>query len=159
MKDEQLEQQIVQLVANDRVFIPVSSLDNKLKKVRPKLAREVPLGVNESYDGERVFAYVEADDTTKARGMKEGIDLFAEQFPRYGSILKGMIEEKRAEREINLYFGLQDGRKLTSEDYVGVLQNLGFSETTSRALYPELINVSRKLSKQREEGTRSILVG
>ena len=38
------------------------------------------------------------------------------------------------------------------------MQDLGLSESVARSLYPDLINVSRKLAKAREE-ERSILVG
>jgi hypothetical protein len=53
------------------------------------------------------------------------------------------------------------GKKLTAEDYLGVMENLGFSETSARNLYPELIEVSRNLSrrKARKDEERSILIG
>ena len=58
-----------------------------------------------------------------------------------------------------MYFGMNDGCRLTAEDYVGVLTNLGFTETTAKKLYPELIEVSRKMARARNETERSVLVG
>ncbi len=94
----------------------------------------------------------------KARGMKQGIERFENKFPRYGKILKGMIEEQRANSEINLYLGVHEGCRLTSNDYMGVLTDLGFSEIRADTLYKELMKVSRNLSRNRDE-ERSILIG
>jgi hypothetical protein len=48
--------------------------------------------------------------------------------------------------------------RLTADDYMNVMSDLGFTEATARTLYPELMDVSRKMSRQRDE-ERSILVG
>lgn len=159
--NEGLERQLVQIVATDRIYIPVSSIDNKLKRQKPELGKAVDLEPGQKYTGERVYARVEENSTMKSKGMKDAIAMFSGKYPRYGKILKGMIEEKRAEREINLYFGMQEGRKLTADDYISVIAGLGFTEATARNLYPELMSVSRKLSKKksRENEERSILIG
>ena len=93
-------------------------------------------------------------------------------------VIRKFVEEKRAwiekhlskikptpttattylEGEKHLYFGVNQGCRLTTEDYIGVMQSLGLSEQTARNLYPDLLNVSRKLVREREE-ERSILVG
>ena len=154
-----LEKQIIELIATDIIDIPISSMSGKLKRRKPKLAKEIDLGRNRNnYLGERVYARIEENTTLKARGMKEGIEKFSQNFPRYGDILKWYIEEQRELREINLYFGVNEGKRLTDEDYMGVMKNLGFSELTSRGLYPELLEIRRKLSRVRDE-ERSILIG
>ena len=156
---ETLERQIIELVASDRIDIPISSLSGKLKRMKPKLAKAFDLAEYKGdFVGERVYARVVEDETLKARGMKEGIELFCGQYPRYGQILKGYIEEQRAIKEVNMYFGVNSGSKLTSDDYVGIMKNLGFSEAGAKNLYPELMDVSRKISRKRDE-ERSILVG
>ena len=158
---ESLERQIIELIATDRIDIPISSMSGKLKRQKPKLAQEVDLSgyKNNKFVGERVYARIETDDTTeKARTMSEAVDEFADKYSREGKILKGMIEEKRQAKESNLYFGINSGCRLTSEDYMKVMTNLGFSKTTAESLYQELIDISRKISKKREE-ERSILVG
>ncbi|MBM3233675.1 hypothetical protein FJZ19_01130 [Candidatus Pacearchaeota archaeon] len=158
---EQLERQIIELIATDRIHIPISSMDGKLKRQKPKIAQAILLPRQE-FHGERVYARVEQDDVTeKARTMRQAIDQFAEQYPRHGKILNGLIEETRQAKETNLYFGVNAGCRLTADDYLGVMQSLGFSEATARNLYPELMEVSRNLArrKAREDEERSVLVG
>ena len=154
---EQLERQIIALVAADRFDIPVSSLSGKLKRMKPKLAQAVALPTD-TYFGDRVYARVETDETMKARGMREGIEMFEAEFPRHGKILRGYIEEQRAQKEVNMYFGVNPGCRLTADDYLGVMANLGFAETQARSLYGTLIDVSRNLASKRQE-ERSILIG
>lgn len=159
----QFERKLIDLVATDRIYVPISSMAGKLERSRPKLARDVAETVLSSgatrFNGERVYATVDADDRMKARGMREGVELFGQQFPRYGQILNGMIEEQRALRETHLNFGVYDGCKLTADDYMNVMGNLGFTQAEARNLYPSLMDISRKLTKQRGEKERSILVG
>jgi len=159
---EELEQQIIQLIATDRLDIPISSMSGKLKRQKPKLAQAVDLSeFDGEYYGNRVYARVASEDTMKARGMKDAIEEFAQQYPRHGDILKGMIAEQRAVRETSLYFGVNEGKRLTSDDYMSVMESLGFSQTTAERLYPELIETSRTLSKRksRADEERSILIG
>jgi hypothetical protein len=154
----ELERKIIGLVAADRLDIPISSMSGKLKRMKPKLARDISLPDN-SYSGERVYARLQIQDSTqKARTMKEAVEEFSFQYPKYGTILKGMIEETRVAKETNLYFGMQEGCRLTSDDYLGVMADLGFSEGQARALYEPLLDTSRKISRARIE-ERSILVG
>ena len=153
--NEKLEREIISLIAMDRIHIPISSMSGKLKRRQPKQAQSLEL--KSSYNGERVYARTETEDLSKARGLKDGIRMFEEHFPEYGSILKGFIEGHRGYKEKHLYFGTQDGRKLTAEDYLGVMTSLGLSEKVSRDLYPELIDISRKMSKKRDEERRIII--
>lgn len=157
MTNENLERSIIQLVAADRIEIPISSMSGKLKRMKPKLALAVDMP-DKAYNGERVYAKVKTENEDKARGTKEGIEEFTKQYPRYGQILQGMIEEQRVWRETHLYFGMKDGCRLTSDDYLGVMKNLGFGEVSARSLYHELIEVSRNLSRKRDE-ERSIMLG
>ena len=152
----ELERKIVELIATDRIDIPISSMSGKLKRAKPKLAKSID--IPKKYEGDRVYARIESEDLMKARGMKEGIELFDQKFPKYGKILRGYIEAQRALRETHLYFGVNEGCRLTADDYMGVMTGLGLSEKVSRDLYPELMQVSRNLSKQRDE-ERSVLIG
>jgi len=151
-----IETKIIELIATDRIDKPISSMSGKLKRRKPKLAQAI--GLSKRYDGDRVFAYISRADKSKARGMKEGIEKFAEEFPKYGRILSGYIEEQRTIREKYMVFGMQEGCKVTSDDYLSVMTNLGFTEATSERLYPELMNISRKLTKKRNECKRDILI-
>lgn len=156
---EQLERQIIGLVAADRIEIPISSISGKLKRRKPKLAGEIDLSEHDGeYTGERAYARVEEEDKSKARGMRDGIEIFSGRFPKYGKILNGIIEERRTIRETHLYFGMQPERRLTSADYMSVMTDLGFSEGAAESLYGELMSVSRNMSRKRDE-ERSILIG
>ena len=157
--DENLERQLIGLIATDRIEIPISSLSGKLKRLKPKIAKQVNLEeYNFNFKGDRVYARIEEFQTNKSRTLSEGIEEFSKIYPRYGSVLKGIIEEKRIDKEVNMYFGINQGCKLTSEDYINVMKKIGFSEIGARNFYPELIDVSRKISKKRDE-ERSILIG
>jgi|SRR3989344_3492557 len=154
-----LEEQIIELIATDRIDIPISSMSGKLKRKKPKLAEEIDLSeFSGNYVGERVYARIESEDEKRARGMKEGIGLFSKKFPKYGKILTDMIEEKRSKHEIYLYFGMKEGCHLTTIDYLHVMTDLGFTETTAHRLYPELIDIGNRLLKKRDN-ERSIMIG
>ena len=157
MTNEQFERQVIELVATDRAYIPVSSLDGKLKRMRVGLAQKLKVP-NGKYVGERVFARVDDDDCMKARGVKEGIEEFARQYPKHAAILTGLIEEERMNRETHLYFGVNAGCRLTADDYLGVMANLGFTEAQARTLYNPLIETSRAIAKKRDE-VRSVMIG
>ena len=156
--NETLERQVIELVAADRFDIPVSSLSGKLKRLKPKLAKAIDVPCD-YFQGQRVYARVENEDCMKARGVKEGIEEFEKRHPGYGSELRGIIEEKRMEKETHLYFGMQPGCRLTADDYLGVMSNLGFNDTQARVLYGTLIDVSRNLASKRQQKERSVLIG
>jgi hypothetical protein len=92
--NEQLERQVIQLIAADRIAIPINSMGGKLDRRKPKLAREISLPGNQ-YQGERVYARFQVDEGRKARGMKDAIAMFSDQYPRYGAILQGLFAEER----------------------------------------------------------------
>lgn len=153
------ERKVLELIATDRLHIPISSISGKLKRREPKLAQQLGLTEGKPFHGERAYARVETEDRMKARGMAEGIAKFAGEFPRYGTILKGYIEEQRANSETHVYFGMNEGCRLTQVDYLGVMTNLGFTESSAMALYAPLMEASRNISRKREEAERSVLIG
>jgi hypothetical protein len=159
MTNELLERQLIDLVAADRMYVPVSSMDSKLKRRRESMAKAVTLPESNSYRGERVSAKISTEDEMKARTMKEAIAEFARQYPRHGKVLNGLIAEKRLQKETHLYFGVREGCRLTSDDYLAVMKDLGFGPESAKSLYHELIEVSRNMARKRADGERSILVG
>src|SRR3989338_2735021 len=149
-----MESEIIQLIARDRLEIPLSSMYQKVKRVKKKDAGNLAEKLGSAqFAGERTYAFVESEDKERARGMKEAIAEFAQEFPKYGK-----IPERRVIAEEHLYFGVNPGCRLTTDDYITALQSTGLSEKVSRELYPDLIKVSRKLAKAREE-KRSVIVG
>ena len=157
--NEELERQIIEVVATDRIGIPIKSVSGKLDRAKPKLAKGVDLSeYDDDFQGERVYARIEENGVMKARGMRNAIDLFSREYPRHGKILSGLIAEQRQLSETHFYFGMQEGCRLTADDYLSVMTNLGFTENTAKRLYPELMDISHKMRRKRQE-ERSILIG
>lgn len=154
----QTEKQIINIIALDRIGIPAKSLSGKLDRRKEKIAESLSLS-KAGYTGERAYARVEFEDRMKARKLTEAVDFFCTEYPKYGQILTQMIEDERSVTETYLYFGLNKGCKLSSEDYLNVMRDLGFTEQSARNLYPELIEASRFISRKRKESERSILIG
>ena len=153
-----MERKILELIAADRLDIPLSSMDQKVRRIRMDKGREIADSIDGRFLGERVYARVVDEDKEKARGMKEAIAEFEQEYPKYGAVLRGKIAEKRILREKHLYFGVNEGRRLTSDDYMGIMTNLGLTPAVAASLYPDLMDISRKLAKARQE-ERSIIVG
>ena len=154
---KQLERLILDLVASDRIGIPIKSMSGKIDRMKPKLVKAISLP-KDVFSGERVHAKFANEEGTKARGMKKGIEAFSKAYPQHGKILHGLIAEQRINREPTLYFGVNDGCRLTADDYMNVMTNLGLTETKAQTLYPILMEVSRNISRKRDE-ERSILIG
>ncbi|MBM3233417.1 MAG: hypothetical protein FJY98_01575 [Candidatus Liptonbacteria bacterium] len=156
-----MQNEFIELIARDRIEIPLSSMYQKMKKSKQALARDLANRVKDldgsEFESERIFAYVDRENKEKARGMKEAIAEFSAEHPEHGAILQRKVEEKRKIAEEHLYFGVNTGCRLTTDDYISVMRDLGLSETVARNLYPDLINVSRKLAKAREEDRRVIV--
>jgi hypothetical protein len=151
-----IETKLIELIAVDRIDKPISSMSGKLKRLKPKLVQNIE--VDKKYNGERVWARIDEEDESKARGTKEGIEKFTKEFPKYGKILNGYITAERTARERYLVFGMQHECRITADDYRGVMTKLGFTPATAETLYPELMDISRKLTKKRDEYERSILI-
>jgi len=154
------EKIVRKLVAINNLKVPLSSLYQKAKKIENEFALGIQNYVLQKADfGNSIQAFVEDEEKQKARGMREGISEFEKQFPRYGRILNGLIEEKRTEREIYLKYGLNDGYTLADSEYVSVMRDIGLSDSEAAHVFPELMNASYRLQKKKKEGLRSILIG
>ena len=157
-KMESIESRITRLIAIDNLNIPISSMSGKLDRKKGNIAEEIDISrYGNDFMGERVYARIDTDTKNKARTLNEGINAFEAEYPRYGQILRGMIAEKRASKVTKLYFGVNEGSRLTTEDYLGVMKDLGFSEKVAYQMYPELMTISRSMKKKRDE-ERSILL-
>ena len=156
MINETLERQVIELVAIDRIGIPVKSMAGKIDRMKPKFASSLNLPKGR-YTGERVYARVEFEDKLKARTITQAVADYCEKYPNEGKILTQMIEDERSVKETHLYFGVNPGRRLTAEDYLGVMTTLGFTESQAKVLYEPLIETSRAIAKKRDE-ERSIML-
>ena len=152
------EGHLIRLIATDRIEIPISSMSGRLKKQKKPIAQEAAEEFNLRFQGDRTYARIIEEDKMKARGMKEGIAEFESRYPKYGQILGDLVKEKRKEHEKHLYFGMYDGCRITADDYREVMTNMGFTPTMAEELYPALMDVSRKISRKRDE-ERNIMIG
>ena len=156
--NEQIEQKVLRLIALDRLHAPVSSMEGKFKRRQEKIANSIELEKS-GYRGERVHAKIVVEDQLKTRRIGDAVAEFCEKYPEEGKILTQIIEDERSESETHLYFGMNTACKLTAEDYIAIMMDLGMSEAQARALYQPLMDYSRTLAKQRQEGDRSLTLG
>lgn len=148
------------MIATDVLARPLKSLGEKgARRLDKKAASIVELINQDGEFGNSVYASVaQINEDSKARTVNEGIDEFCKDYPKYGTILKGLIEEKRVARNKYLTYGLNEGYKLGEEDYVHVMTDLGFNRREASAMYPQIIAVSERLGKANEYAKRSILL-
>ena len=152
-----IERELIKLIAMDRFDRIVSSLSGKLKRRKSKLAKSIDLKGKE-YQGSRVWAREDKESNLRTRGMKEGIAKFCKKDKRRGRILMGYIEEQREVREDYFSFGMQEGCRMTFDDYMEVMMDMGFTFARAKRLYYPLIGSSRELSRKKQEKERSILI-
>ncbi len=154
----EIEVSVRSMVAYDILSKPLSNLGNKADRRRDKTANSIADLLREGDEFERVFAYVERKDEDKARTLREAINEFSSEHPRYGKILDEKIAEKRRKSNKYLVYGVSDGFKLGAEDYRRVMKDLGMTTIQADAMYPHLLDISDSLGKARENSRRNILL-
>jgi len=156
----ELERQIINLVATDRLYRPSSSFDGKLERRRPKLAQSIASydGFDGEFQGDRAYARLVTEDRNKARDVSAGIRDFTEANPEQGAILQDYINKSRKSRERHLYFGMNDGCRVAHEDYMAVLTNMGLSEQRAEQYLAVAMDISRNLQKNSGDEERSVIV-
>ncbi len=154
------EKLVRKLVAINNLRIPFSSLYQKDKKIEKEYAHGISNYIGQNADfGNSVTSYISKEDKQKARGMEDGIEEFSKKYPRHGKILKGLVEEKRAEKEVYLKYNLNNGYKLNDNEYVSVMRDIGLTDTEASVMFPMLMQISERLKKKKEKGLREILIG
>ncbi len=153
------EEALTASIAADRLHKPVSSMAGKLDRRKKKFLQDIDVGKNGRYEGDRCHARVESEDLQVARGMEDGIAAFTERHPKYGTELQTLIDEKRKARETHLYFGMNEGCRLTRSDYMVVMGSLGYSEAVAVRLYGPLMGVSRSLAAKKSDERRIMVPG
>ncbi len=153
-----LEVTIRNMVAYDILSKPFNSLGQKSDRRKDKLSGEAAGLLRDEQASERIIARIETRDEEKARTMREGIDAFKKSHPKYGSVLEGMIQEKRMQKNKYLVFGIAEGFKLGDQDYRRVMVELGMTSREADAMYLHLLEISDRLGKARENSLRSILL-
>lgn len=155
----EIEKETRTLIATDILYKPFSSLGDKGKRRAEKHAKNITAFLKEGEEkGERIFARIEKKDEEKARTLREGIDAFKKEYPKYGNLLEGCIAKKRMSLNKYLIYGLEGSFKLAEEDYVKVMMNLGFTRREANSVYPHILAISERLGKAVEQAERSMLI-
>lgn len=154
----EIEKYVRNMVALDILSKPLSSLGGKAERRRDKSAKEISDLIKDGESGERIFARIEKKDEEKARTLREGIDAFKKEYPKYGELLEKTIAEKRKKSNKYLIYGINGGYSLGSEDYMRVMMDLGFNREAACAMYPHLKEIATGMEKANEQEERLILL-
>jgi len=152
------EEQIRSLVALDDLKAPLSSLYQKMEKRHKGLAASLEGPIDAREDFGNANARLVYENNSKARAMKDGVSMFVEKFPSEGRELQKMIQAKRVVRETHLYFGLDDGRRLSKSSYLGAMESCGLSRDQAEEFYPALMDASREIGTAKY-GERTRMIG
>jgi len=156
----EIEKYVRLMIASDILYRTLNNLGEKgIRRLNKTAKNIVDLLEKKEEIGSRVIAKIEElDEEMKARTTKEGIDEFCKKYPQYGIILKGLIEEKRLKRNKYLVYGLNPPYKLSEEDYIQVIMDLGFDRREASSIYSHILNYSQKEGKANETLERKILL-
>ncbi len=156
----EIEKYVRGLVSADITYRPLKSLGEKgVRRIDKKAEDLAGLLRKGEEKGNRIEARIEErPEEEKARTLNEGIDEFCKKYPPYGKILKGLIEEKRIERRNYLIYNIKEGYKLSEEDYIKILEEIGFNKREAASIYPHILAISERLGKAGENLERNILL-
>jgi len=147
------------LIAGDILYRPLKSLGERGVRRLDKTAKSIyDLIEADGEKGNRVEARVEESEEEKARTLKEGIDEFSKKYPSQGKMLAEMIEQKRNAKNKCLIYGLKEGYKLSEEDYIQTIMDLGFDKREAASIYPHIISYSEREGKAIQQSERKILL-
>lgn len=155
----ELEKRVRRLVASDISYRVLKSLGEKGVRRLGKIAEQIEEALETEEANERFSAQIKTSPEEKARTLRQGIDAFKEEHPKYGPILEKMIAEKRTQSNKQLFYRINPGYKLSEDDYVLVMMDLGFDRREASAIYPHIISISERLGKADENLERTILIG
>ncbi len=156
----ELEKRVRRLIAADISYRSLKSLGEKGIRRLNKRAQEIVELLEEEESMDRFHAGIrETEEEKSSRTLRQGIDAFTEEHPRYGKILEGLIAETRLQKNRHLIYRLNPGYNLSEEDYVQIIVDLGFERREASAIYPHILAISERLKKADEQKERSILIG
>lgn len=156
----EIEKESRYLIAGDISYRVLESLGKRGARKLIKGADNIASLLKDGEEaGNSICARIEKrDEDEKARTLNEGINEFYKQCPEYGSILKGLIEEKRDKKNKYLVYRLNEGYKLGEEDYVKVIMDIGFDRREACSIYPHILAISERMKKADEKKERTILL-
>lgn len=161
---ETQESRVRRLIAYDMLDIPLNALHKRIDRQHKNLAVELGEMYDQGTDFGSAQVSVEYENHQRARAMREAIDEFCAENPVLGRSLQMKIETKRTMRETYLCYGLPDDSRISKQDYLGVMEDIGLSASQAENLYPRLLETSYSLQKVRgksttHEGLRKVLIG
>lgn len=156
----EVEKESRYLIAGDISYRVLESLGKRGTRRLEKAAKNIETLLKDSEEkGNSVDVRIsKIEEEEKARTVNEGINEFYKQFPEQGSILKGLIEEKRAKKNKYLVYKLNENYKLGEEEYVRVMMDIGFDRREANSVYPHILAISERLKKADEKKERTILL-
>ncbi|MEM3405415.1 MAG: hypothetical protein QW117_00345 [Candidatus Pacearchaeota archaeon] len=159
-KRTEIEKYVRWMIASDILYRTIKNLGEKGMRRLNKTAKNIADLIEKKEEiGERIIAKIEElTEERRARTMKEGIEEFSKKYPQYGKILKGIIEEKRLERNKYLVYALKPSFTLAEEDYLQVIMDLGFDRREASAIYPHILEYAEREGKSSFYEERKILL-
>ncbi len=145
----EIDKEIMKIVALDRVHVPFSSAEGKLKRRREKAVSGLDRDDVLEFSGERAYARIEDKSDSKKRGYEGAVKLFCEKHPKLADELNELVEEQVTKKEERLYFGMHPGARINPGMYEEVMSDIGFTPGEARAVYPTIVEASRRIVKAR----------
>ena len=164
MTEQNYEAQVRKLIAFDNIDIPLCALHKRVDRRHKKLAESLEEPVDAGEDFGCTEVNVDFRNKQRARAIKEAVSEFCKKYPAPGRQLKKMIAVNRTMRETYLQYGLPEGRRISSQDYIAAMTDVGLTQTQAEAFYPRVLEVSRTLQRARGKetttsGLREVLIG
>ena len=158
------ESNVRKLVAYDNLDLPLCALHNRLDRKHKNLAVSLENPIDEGEDFGVAITNVRYDNKQKARAITEAVGEFVEKYPTEGRELQKIIAVKRTMRETYLEYGMPEKSRISSQDYIAAMTDVGLTETQARNFYPQALELSRTLQRLRgkkttSSGLRTVLIG
>jgi len=158
------EAKIRKLVAYDNLDLPLCAVHNRLDRRHKKLATSLEAPIDDGANFGVATAQVRYDNKQKARAVSEAVEEFVTRYPAEGRELQKMIAVKRTMRETYLEYGMPEGSRISTQDYIAAMTDVGLTEAQARSFYPQALELSRTLQRLRgkkttSSGLRTVLIG
>ena len=151
------ELDVRKLIAFDNLDIPLSALHNRIDRRHKTLAQSLESPIDSCEDFGEAIVEVEYQDKKKARALTEAVKEFCEIYPVQGRKLKKIITVKRTMRETYLHYGFPKGRRISQQDYIHAMIDVGLTKAQAENFYPKVLEISRRLLRKSSTFSGSIL--
>jgi hypothetical protein len=158
------EKNIRKLVAYDNLDLPLCAVHNRMDRKHKKLAASLQDPIDAGDDFGEAIVNIRYDNKQKSRAISEAVDEFVNKYPTEGRELQKMIAVKRTMRETYLEYGMPEGKRISSQEYIEAMTDVGLTEAQAKSFYPQALELSRTLQRLRgkkttSSGLREVLIG